>query len=148
METSKLVNRITKEEFVQQFKLDYALAVSDPRVMETYESYCLTISTVRRDAIRKLKALNVPGYVRIQYNDAVQRLAETSHRKYLFHKDPTCQICFYLIERIEDATIDHIYPVSRGGKNALENKQIAHGKCNVLKSDKLNFVLRKPSKKL
>lgn len=136
-------NSVTKEEFINKFKLQYALAVRDEKVMESYESYCETISRLRSDSIKWLRTLGIPGKVRIQYNDAIQRLAETSHRKYLFHKDPHCGICGYIIARIEEATIDHINPLSRGGLNAYENKQIAHGKCNVKKSNKIGFTLKK-----
>jgi hypothetical protein len=134
---------ITKEEFIERFKLSYSLAVKDERVMQSYESYCQVVSRIRSDAVAYLKGIGVHGDLRSLYNDSIQRLSETSHRKYLFHKDPTCGICGFLIDKIEDATIDHVHPRAHGGPNALENKQIAHGKCNVLKSDKIGFTIKK-----
>lgn len=133
---------LTKEEFISKFKFDYAMAVGDQKVMETYESYCETISKLRSDSVKWLRGLGIDGRTRIKYNDGIQRLAETSHRKYLFHKDPTCGICGYVIVKIEDATIDHIHPRAHGGENAFYNKQIAHGRCNVKKSDKIGFSMK------
>ena len=34
-------------------------------------------------------------------------------------------------------TVDHIIPCNRGGSDDLENLQLAHRKCNRMKSDKL-----------
>lgn len=43
-----------------------------------------------------------------------------------------CQLCAQPIERGR-AHIDHILPVSRGGTDALDNLQAAHGTCNMRK---------------
>lgn len=137
---------LTKEDFILKFKLEYALAVGDSAVMESYESYCAAISKLRSESIKYLRGLGLPSEFRITCNDAIQGLAETSHRKYLFHKDPHCGICGYVIVSIEDATIDHIYPRSLGGLNEFENKQIAHGRCNVKKSNKVGFTLKRSVK--
>lgn len=134
---------LTKEEFIQKFKFEYALAVKDPLAMESYEKFCSVIAKLRRASVQYLRSIGVSGDVRCEYNNAVQRLAETSHRKYLFYKDPTCKICGYLIEKLQDATIDHIIPTSKGGPNTLKNKQIAHGHCNVKKSNKIGFTMIK-----
>lgn len=139
METDNL----TREDFISRFKFNFALATYDDEIMESYESFVAGIAKLRSDSIKYLRGLGVPGYIRCQYNDSIQALAETSHRKYLFYKDPTCGICGHLIEKIEHATIDHIHPRAKGGENALYNKQIAHGYCNVKKSDKIGFTMKK-----
>lgn len=36
---------------------------------------------------------------------------------------------------LNDISIDHIYPKSRGGSNEIDNLQLAHCKCNSQKSD-------------
>lgn len=136
METNRY---LTKEEFLNKFKLAYYLAVKDEKVMESYESFCEAIRKLRSDSIKYLRGLGVPGYIRSEYNDYLTSFAQSSHRKYLFYKDPTCGICGFQIETIEQATIDHIHPRAKGGANAFENKQIAHGYCNVKKSDKIGF---------
>jgi 5-methylcytosine-specific restriction enzyme A len=46
-----------------------------------------------------------------------------------------CQICGGPIPD-GDLHIDHIRPVSRGGRNSLSNLQAAHSTCNLKKSDR------------
>jgi len=53
-----------------------------------------------------------------------------------------CRLCGLAVDRRADdplwrATIDHIIPKSKGGKDALENLQLAHAECNYLKADSL-----------
>jgi len=57
-----------------------------------------------------------------------------------------CQYCGVRIER-KDATLDHVMPVSKGGKSTWENCTTACGPCNAAKSDKLGYKPRiKPYK--
>lgn len=44
-----------------------------------------------------------------------------------------CAICGRKIKDLEDATIDHIVPLAEGGKNVIENFQLAHKACNEAK---------------
>ena len=44
-----------------------------------------------------------------------------------------CQLC----GSVENLTIDHMYPVSKGGKGNLENLQILCRKCNGFKKERL-----------
>jgi 5-methylcytosine-specific restriction endonuclease McrA len=48
-----------------------------------------------------------------------------------------CGICGKKIEGMKDASVDHIVPLSRGGRDAPDNMQIAHKECNVRKGDKI-----------
>ena len=54
-----------------------------------------------------------------------------------------CQICGYPVKHDKEpsdamaATIDHIVPLSRGGKHHPENCQLAHRICNSLKGDRI-----------
>ena len=41
-----------------------------------------------------------------------------------------CGICKSPITSIDEITVDHIHPKSLGGKNARNNFQPAHTKCN------------------
>ena len=41
-----------------------------------------------------------------------------------------CQLCHEPIERLDDVTIDHIIPVSKGGLDRLDNYRLAHEGCN------------------
>lgn len=46
----------------------------------------------------------------------------------------TCQYCHKGIPRC-DSTLDHVIPVSKGGKTTWENSTTACGPCNALKAD-------------
>jgi 5-methylcytosine-specific restriction endonuclease McrA len=46
-----------------------------------------------------------------------------------------CQYCGISIER-KEATLDHVVPVSKGGKSTWENCTTACAPCNASKSDK------------
>lgn len=49
-----------------------------------------------------------------------------------------CYICGQLIEKREDAELDHIIPRTKGGDNTLDNLAWAHRTCNRMKH---NFTL-------
>ena len=46
-----------------------------------------------------------------------------------------CAICGKKIRSIDELTVDHIVPRSKGGKNIISNCQLAHKSCNTRKSD-------------
>jgi 5-methylcytosine-specific restriction endonuclease McrA len=51
-----------------------------------------------------------------------------------------CRLCGLAVERTgsdatQRATIDHILPKSKGGKDNLENLQLAHAGCNFSKGN-------------
>ena len=48
-----------------------------------------------------------------------------------------CAICGKKIKNLEDVTIDHIVPLAEGGKNVIENFQLAHKACNEAKGSML-----------
>jgi 5-methylcytosine-specific restriction endonuclease McrA len=56
-----------------------------------------------------------------------------------------CQICGEPVEYNRGsqdrmaATIDHIVPLSKGGKHQYDNCQLAHRICNSLKRDTINY---------
>ena len=53
----------------------------------------------------------------------------------LWENGKRCAICGKMIENIDDLTVDHIVPISKGGKREIENCQLAHKACNCKKSD-------------
>jgi hypothetical protein len=61
-------------------------------------------------------------------------------RRRLFQLDPTCRICNSQIHALEDSTVDHILPYSRGGRTIPENAQLAHRSCNSKKNVHINFI--------
>jgi 5-methylcytosine-specific restriction endonuclease McrA len=54
-----------------------------------------------------------------------------------------CQYCFKKLDK-KDCTLDHVLPVSKGGKSVFENSVTACSPCNANKGDKLE---PKPKKK-
>ena len=42
----------------------------------------------------------------------------------------TCRLCMEPLASLEEATIDHVIPRSKGGGNNRENTQLAHLECN------------------
>lgn len=61
--------------------------------------------------------------------------------------DGICQYCGTPVDR-KVATLDHVHPISKGGKTTWENTVTACGPCNADKADKTHThkPLRKPYK--
>ncbi len=53
-------------------------------------------------------------------------------RKKLLNEHSSCVVC----NTREKLTIDHILPITKGGKNEENNIQVLCMKCNILKSNK------------
>lgn len=74
-----------------------------------------------------------------EYNIADQRRLMTPElRKAVMIRDHyTCQICGKYMPDEVGLHIDHIIPVSKGGKSVLSNLQVLCSKCNGSKSNKI-----------
>lgn len=62
----------------------------------------------------------------------------------VFNRDKwICQICGHAVSKLRDrnlidiASLDHIIPISKGGKHSYENTQLAHLSCNLRKSSSM-----------
>ena len=55
----------------------------------------------------------------------------------VWERGKRCAICVRKIKDLDDLTIDHIIPLAKGGKNTIENYQLAHKKCNELKGQSM-----------
>lgn len=64
------------------------------------------------------------------------RFFDFEFRRQLFEKSPVCKLCpnQNQIHTLEDSTVDHIIPYSKGGKTTPENGQLAHRGCNARKN--------------
>ncbi len=79
----------------------------------------------------------------IKRQEQIQRAyVEPVNVKKVYRKDKgVCQICGLEVpfdtssSNIWGATVDHIIPLSKGGKHSLSNCQLAHRMCNSIKSD-------------
>ena len=88
------------------------------------------------------KSTRLKFFVYIKRNE----LAPTKHN--IFRRDAnTCQYC----GSKKDLTIDHVVPVSKGGKNTWTNMVTACHKCNNKKGDKsledIGFTLKSTPRK-
>ena len=55
----------------------------------------------------------------------------------VWERGKRCAICGKKIKNLDDLTIDHIVPLAEGGKNVIENYQLAHKACNEAKGSLL-----------
>jgi hypothetical protein len=83
--------------------------------------------------VRWTKFRNVIGPV-IEGTLVEPRFFDFEFRKQLFDKSPICQLCKNEIHALDDSTVDHIMPYSKGGKTTPENGQLAHRGCNARKN--------------
>lgn len=62
----------------------------------------------------------------------------TSVRELLWNSYPhICGLCGEQINSIDEMHVDHIIPLSRGGKDILANLQLTHARCNMDKGNTL-----------
>lgn len=72
-----------------------------------------------------------------------QRAQFESNKKKILASQSMCAICGRPVDKslkFPDpwcATVDHIIPWNKGGDCSIENLQLAHMKCNRMKSDKI-----------
>jgi hypothetical protein len=62
------------------------------------------------------------------------RFFDLQFRKQLFDASPICKLCGNRIHVLDDSTVDHVTPYSKGGKTVPDNGQLAHRSCNARKS--------------
>jgi CRISPR/Cas system Type II protein with McrA/HNH and RuvC-like nuclease domain len=60
----------------------------------------------------------------------------TLRMKLYLRDNGICQLCNMPV-KFNEFTIDHIIPVSKGGRNNFDNLQVSHRKCNEEKADKI-----------
>ena len=55
----------------------------------------------------------------------------------LWYHGRRCAICGKKINHFEELSVDHIIPLGKGGKNTIENCQLAHVACNCRKANNM-----------
>ena len=128
-----------KQEAIAKFQSSHIALRNNPDIMKDFKLYDKEVRQLKKKIIKELKEKRVPGTLRSKVNDIMQHATNDSHRRFLYFKDPNCQLCHKPIEHYRDTTIDHIVPRSLGGENAFYNKQLAHMRCNSRKSNKVDF---------
>lgn len=86
----------------------------------------------------QLKAINYECTLR-EYHSKDQRklLTKELRQKIMIRDNYTCQICGKYMPDGVGLHIDHIIPVSKGGKSVESNLQVLCSKCNGSKSNRL-----------
>jgi hypothetical protein len=113
------------------------------QIREAYIFYLLTNAQVRLAISRQPAGTTATKTRWYGFKSEVQRLLSGVHieprffsyefRKQLYDRSPVCQLCHNQIHSLEDATVDHIHPYSKGGKTVPDNAQLAHRSCNAKK---------------
>ena len=85
----------------------------------------------------KLRAINYECTLK-DYHSKNQRklMSKELKQKVIIRDNYTCQICGKYMPDGVGLQVDHIIPVSKGGKSVLSNLQVLCSKCNGKKSDK------------
>ena len=65
-----------------------------------------------------------------------QKLARRKWKIKALKRHPYCYYCGQLLRKC-DATVDHFFPLSKGGRNLAYNFRLSCKKCNMKKSDKV-----------
>lgn len=76
---------------------------------------------------------NMPTGYRRRAQRVVVRARGSLRARIIARDGLTCGICGEQILDQSELEIDHITPVCRGGRNADENLQVAHSRCNRIK---------------
>lgn len=89
--------------------------------------------------------IRVVKYIRKRFKQAVPY----SKRNVFMRDNQTCQFCGIYIPDVNDCTVDHVIPKSKGGKSTFENCVTACKSCNHTKGDRTcseakMYLKRKP----
>lgn len=87
-----------------------------------------------------LEAISYERPLRQYYSKNQRNLMTKELRNAVILRDNyTCQICGKYMPDEVGLQIDHIMPVSKGGKTVLSNLQVTCSKCNARKKDKIYY---------
>lgn len=86
----------------------------------------------------------VPSVIMLTEYMKAKHAVRFSRANVYLRDEGICQYCATEVDK-KEATLDHVHPVSKGGKTTWENTVTACGPCNSHKSDKVGQ--HKPIKK-
>ena len=75
-------------------------------------------------------------------NDMKKSYRSRARKQELWEKNPYCSLCSERIEKLADASWDHIIARSKGGPDKPHNLALAHVWCNGEKDDLSPWVYR------
>lgn len=86
----------------------------------------------------QLKAINYECTLRKYHSNSQRKnMTKELRNKVIIRDNYTCQSCGKYMPDEVGLQVDHIVPVSKGGKTVLSNLQVLCSKCNGKKSDKI-----------
>jgi 5-methylcytosine-specific restriction endonuclease McrA len=109
----------------------------------TYTDLQLSITKATGSAVQtklrwnKFQSLAEPVIAGIEVEP---RFFAYDFRQRLYEAFHTCQLCKNEIHSLEDRTMDHIIPYSKGGKTTPNNGQLAHRACNASKNNLIDLA--------
>ena len=108
-------------------------------VKEYNDTYATSFKTLW-ERFKKLKAINFECTLKDYENTQQRKLMTKELRtKVAIRDNYTCQKCGKHMPDGVGLQIDHIVPVSKGGKSVISNLQVLCSKCNGAKSDKIHY---------
>ena len=112
------------------------LVLDKVEVLEWYEDWTVHSATWET---------KVPAVIMLKEYQKPKSTMRLSKRNIFLRDEYVCQYCG---EDVSDhtATLDHVHPVSLGGKTTWENSTTACKSCNHKKGDKIQKPLRAPYK--
>lgn len=105
----------------------------------TYEQeLCMNESSDKLDNIHTVRLkIPIPEIIVMKYYDKLPRRTVVFSKENLFIRDDSkCVYCGKEL-KFKDATIDHIHPQSKGGRDSFDNCVISCKSCNHEKADYL-----------
>lgn len=146
-----------KAEYMREWRRDNAARIADytRANAERFKAYNREWRRKNADAIRSVQREwernNVDKVRALKRKNAAIRKSRklalfvepVDHLKVFDRDGGICRICGRACERAETKSwhIDHIIPLAKGGAHAYANVQLAHARCNIVKSAKMPHEL-------
>jgi 5-methylcytosine-specific restriction endonuclease McrA len=115
-----------------------AHAITDDFQSLDFASWAEIAAEPERPVVRTVRlSIPAPTLVRLLGYDRLPVRDVVFSRRNLFKRDRNaCQYCGRRIQRMDEITIDHVVPRSRGGVSSWENCVLACLPCNKRKADR------------